>query len=91
MWSTIPKFLAWRINEIIISFTITGNNNRKLGLIMAGYKCSLAMLDLRCLWQIWSWKLDMELRAEEFTEVKNTGVIDLGREYCSERRKRSEL
>lgn len=33
----------------------------------------------------------MELRAEKFTEVKNTGIIDLGREYCSERRKRSEL
>lgn len=33
----------------------------------------------------------MELRAEEFTEVKNIGVIDLEREYWSEKRKRSEL
>lgn len=33
----------------------------------------------------------MELRAEEFTEVKNNGVIDLERGYCTERRKRSEL
>lgn len=33
----------------------------------------------------------MELRSEEFTEVKNDGVIDLGREYWSEKRERSEL
>lgn len=45
MWSTIPTFLAWIINEILISFTKTGNNNRKIGLIMADHKRSLAMLD----------------------------------------------
>lgn len=65
----IPKFLTWKINEVIVSSTEVVNTNKNLGLIMEDFKFSLAVFNLRCLWEVWSGQLDTMLRAEEFVEV----------------------